>query len=600
MVISTVTEKLGNIKDVSNIRTSKTSFPVRIQKAVAIWEKYARPMCECRRMMYKHWANGWYSGASTGHSPQPFNLIDMAVSIILPFLVGQNPKVLIESKRGLANSGSRSFAKTLELALSHLFDEIRLEEYTLSPVVMDALFGMGIAKTGITRSHKVEIEGYLHDVGQPYCDRIDFDDYIGDVAARNRQEMKIEGHWYRLPYRYVKESGLYKNTERLSTDLKLYDSESVEEVAKAGVSHSAFHELNPTIKLMDIWLPLDDLIVTLPAEGQGEKFLREVEWDGPEGGPFDTLIFKSFPGSVVPIPPVHLWLDLNKTINEIIIKMRDDVQSEKRIGIYDLAAAEDAERVKNTVSGEMCGVSGGAETVKELHLGGFNEINFPFLQFLLNWFSRVGPNLALTGGRERMAGTLGQEQLLFSNATRELDYMSYQVSRFTKNIVKKLSWFLWNDPLIQIPVIKRVAGIDVPSYYSEETKEGDYLDYTFDIEPYSMTRMNPDQRFQKLMGYITGYILPTLQVAASQGTVLDVKKAGEALERYLQVDSSEWYKSTIPQRQEMNPYQMQQSTKGGTEDNRLGISQPGEATGSNMNNLQQQQQRAAGVTTGQV
>jgi len=569
------------------VERTKRPFPVRVQQAVNFWFAYTKDMRECRKRMLGQYANGWYSGtAGKGRTVQPINLLDRGIQIIAPYLVSQNPNVMVTVRSGLGNPNVRAFADTLKLALVHLFNEIKLANLTLRPVVIDSLFSMGATKTGTMHSHTAEIGGYLHDIGQPYCDKIDFDDYIGDVAARNRQEMKLEGHKYRLPEEYVKTSGLYKNYDNLIPDLDLYGSTKPETVGKP--TFKRFQELHPTVELMDIWLPNDGVIITIPPHGSGNKIMRTVEHDGPEDGPFDILAYRYFPNSVIPIPPVYTWLDINKAVNMIITRMRDNVDREKTIGLYNLSMADEVERIKDAASGELVGVSD-ANAVNEITLGGFNPQSFDFVQFLLAEYSKTGPNMDITGGRTSAAKTLGQEQILLANAQRELDDMVNEMYRFTTSVTKKLAWHLWSDPLIILPLIKRIAGIDLEVEYSDAVKEGEFFDYTFEIEPYSMGRMNPQMRYQYMMQMLNQLVLPLAQVAASQGKVLNVDEVIKDASKYLNVNTENWWLSSLPVNAEMNPYQPLQGTpKSGQEDGRLGKTGMLGAASKNANLAQQQ------------
>lgn len=581
-------------------QNKKKPFPKRLQQAVSTWQRYTQDMRACRKRMLQHYANDWYAGGrKDARTPQPLNLIDRAVQVIAPYLVSKNPRAMISPRAGLNNPNVSSFSKILELALAHLFDEIKLAENTLRPMVIQSLFGMGIVKTGIMHSHQVEIFGHLHDVGQPYSDIIDFDDYIGDVAARNKQEMKLEGHKYRLPLWYVRDSGLYKNYDKLKPDLRLYgDDTRPETIAKDEGAVAEFRELHPSVELMDIWIPMEDTIVTISSEGEGDKIMRTVDWDGPEGGPFDILGYRYFPDSIIPIPPVYTWLDLNNIVNQMVCKMRDQCLREKTIGVYQLGADEDAKRIKDSGHGDLVGLAN-AESFKEFTIGGFNEQSFPFVSFLLSEFPKTGPNLDVTGGKRSMANTLGQEQMLQANAAREIDDMVHQMYETTKSVIRKLAWFLWTDPLIVLPMVKRVMGVDLQVEYSEATKEGDFFDYTFDIEPYSMMRMNPDIKYQKLFQFVSGYILPTAQIAAQQGAVLNVPELAKEFARHLNITTmSDWYMNVMPPMQNatLNPYQPSQgSPKVGMSDQRMPENQ-----GSNMNNMAQQQNRVQGKTTAEL
>jgi hypothetical protein len=574
-------------------RNVKDSFPVRLQKAVVSWDQYTEPTRKLRRKMHQQYASGWFENKA-GES-QPMNLIDRFVNIVCPYLVSQNPRVLIDPKRGI--NASRSFARTLELALEHLFDEIELSAYTLRPAVLNSMFSMGITKTGIMTDSQVEIFGYLHDVGQPFCDSIDYDDYVGDFRARNKQEMEIEGNRFCVPMEYVRDSGLFKNYDNLSY-VKEYNAEqtSPEEIAKKHmVPFEHRNELRKKVWLTDLWIPDEGIIVTIPPEGQGNKIMRVVEYDGPEDGPYDLLTYHHFPNSVIPIPPIYNVLNLNNIINRLVTKMNHQASREKKVMLYELSGAEDAETIRNTPDGFTAGVKN-VDAFKEVEFGGVAETNFPFVQFLEQQYSIQGGNLYTIGGRESQAETLGQEQMLQANASKQLQDMVLQVHRFTRSITKKLAWYLWSDPYIQIPVIKELGEFKLKVEYTPDVREGDFFDYGFDIEPYSMSMMSPETRFQRLMQLVGQVVLPTAQIAATQGSMLNVSELVNECARFLDVRNiDKWWMTGIPQETQMNPYMPEQGApKSGQGDGRFSSS---DNDGSNMNNMLQHMNRTAGESS---
>lgn len=572
----------------ANIKPKK--FTERVQAGADAWREYTKPMRQTRKRMLEHYAAGWYGSGTS--SSQPLNLIDRGVQILGPYLVTNNPKVLVDAKRGLASH--RPFANTLELALEHLFLEIKLAENTLRPAVINSLFSMGITKTGIMANHEIEIFGELHGIGQPYCDSVDFEDYIGDIGARVKEEQAIEGNVYLMPKWYILDSGLYKNYDRLTPAYEGRDTQTrPETISKKSLASWQYNELREMVELQDVWIPDEGIVITLPMTGQGTKIMRTVEWDGPEGGPYDILGYRCFPGSVIPIPPVYTWLDINKTINSLVAKMRDQAQREKSLILYDLGGADEVENVIKSPDQSAVGVRN-VDSFKEIKLGGVHEDAYGFVQYLEQQYSVGAGNLYIIGGRGSQADTLGQEQMLAANASKQLDDMVQQVHNFTKSIVRKLAWYLWTDPLIEIPVIKRVGEISLPTKYTQDEREGDFLDYTFDIEPYSMSKMNPEMRYQRLMQLLSQLVLPTAQIAASQGSMLNVTEVITEAARFLDVRNIDrWWKSAVPAEVGMNPYEPQQE-KGGQADGRLSSGQ-GEA--SNLNNMLQQQTRAGGQSS---
>jgi hypothetical protein len=585
-----VANKLKDKKDVKN------SFPQRVQQAKESWEIYTKPMRKLKKRMLQQYASGYFD-ANTGEN-QPMNLIARGVNIIAPYLVSQNPRVAIDPKRGM--KASRSFARTMELALEHLFEEIELSRNTLRPAVINSLFSTGITKTGIMSDYKIEVLGYLHDVGQPYCDNIEFDDYIGDYRARNQQEMELEGNAYCLPLDFVCDSGLFKHYDNLSTIREMDDELTrPENVAKKDVyPYEHRPQLSEKVWLNDYWIPDEGIVITLPNSGEGDKIMRVVEYDGPEDGPYDILAYKYFPNSVLPIPVVYDWLGLNSIINRLVVKMKKQAEREKKVMLYELGAAEDAELIRSTSDGFTVGVKN-VDAFKEVEYGGVSETNFPFLQFLEQQYSIQGGNLYTIGGRSVQADTLGQEQMLQANASKQLQDMVLQVHRFTRSVTKKLMWYLWSDPYIQIPVIKELGEFKLKVSYTPDVREGDFFDYGFDIEPYSMSVMSPETRYQRLMQLVGQVVLPTAEMAMAQGSQLNVSELVAECARHLDVRNlDKWWITGIPQDTQQNPYQPNTGStpeaKSGQVDGRFA---DGNEEGSNSNNLLQHLNRTAGESS---
>ena len=574
--------------DTKIIKERRPPLIARLRAAQKAWEEYVKPLLVCRNRMLRHYADSYFAGSGLGVGEQPLNLIDRAVGILGPFLVSQNPKALVKADKGNTNPNARMFAKTLELMLNDVCEEIKLAQYTLRPAAIDSLFGMGITATGVMQSHSVEVGGYLHDYGQPYCDKIDMADYIADRNARNRQEMHFEGYKYRLPLQFVAESGLFKNYDRLKPNLRLYGQGiHPDEISKGMKINKSDLEIYPTVELMNMWLPDSDMIVTIAPEGQGDKYLREVEWDGPETGPIDVLALKYFPDSILPIPPAYTWMEVHKIINIIVKKMRDMVEREKTVAVGDLGNAEDAEIIKNAGHGDIVLLKGGgAETVKEVTFGGFNPQSFPFLQFLLMEFSRLGPNLSLTGGREALSGTLGQEQMLQNNALREIDDMVNQIYEFTRSVMLKLAHFVIIDPLKTKRFPQELMGIPYELEYHSSRAEGILRDYRIDIEPYSLSRMNPEMRYQRVLQLLSQIVIPLAPLAAQQGSYPSVDAIVRELGDYLHVDTQNWWISAMPSMGQLGQNQPNAGTnlpKSG----QTNVGEMGQMEASKLTNLQQ-------------
>ena len=204
-------------------------------------------------------------------------------------------------------------------------------------------------------------------------------------------------------------------------------------------------------------------------------------------------------------------------MNVLINKMRTQAERQKSILIYGAEATDDAEAIKSTPDGGSCKVDD-VNATKTIELGGTNPENYQWVSYVESQFSIQGGNLYGMGGRESQAKTLGQEQMMMTNATRIVDDMSNSVYEFTQSIFKKLAWYIWNDPMIQIPTIKRIEGAgSVEVIFDKYAQEGDFGDFNFKIRPYSMQRFNPSIQGQKLIQFLTSWVMPVMGIASQQG-----------------------------------------------------------------------------------
>lgn len=532
----------------------KTSFPKRLLAGTKTWQKLVETPLRNRATILMALQSGYYSGKEK--ASHPINLIDRGMSILIPYLVMSNPKVMISSKF----PELRPFALTSELAYNHLIKEIKFARRTLRPAIRDALMGLGIVKTGIMKSHEVEIFGYTHSVGEVYSDSVDLVDYVGDPSGKTFEDFEFEGNFYRMPVDAAKD--LFKGyADILIPNFTLYGSErqyDPEKLAKDSIEGGRYQTLHEFVRLVDYWIPDESIIITV--EPQSATIIRTRDAENPEGGPYNKLAFKDTPGTPLPIPPVWYWLDMDTAVNVIVNKMAKQAKSQKVVMAYEGDAADDAERVASIGDRGTVKVSN-VEGLKNIEWPGIDPGQYQWIDYLEQQFSMQASNAYTLGGRNSQAGTLGQEQMLLANASRTVDDMYQAVYEFTADIAKKITWYFWTDPLIQVPSVKRIEGFgDVPVMYDRTAREGEFWDYSLSIEPYSMQRLNPNTELQRMMGLLTQWILPTAQIAAQQGASLNVPRATKELTKLAGLRNvDDWYETAVPTNNiALNPYQPQQ------------------------------------------
>jgi hypothetical protein len=533
----------------------RASFPDRLLASTKAWQKLQEPSLRNRAIMLKAVSAGYYDKNAKKARSHPINLIERGMSILVPYLVMNDPNILITTK----SKKYKPFAQTTELAFNHLMREIKFAKLSLRPVVRDAMFGLGIMKTGIMKSHEVEIHGHLHAIGQVYADPIDLIDYIGDPTALSFEAFEYEGNFYRMSAEaaremYPKHADCFGSSYTAHGRNEQYNPEKLVKGEDYGAMAGEYSSLRETVYLADYWLPDESVILTI--EPNSGKILRTTEAETPEGGPYDKLYFKDFPGTALPIPPVWYWLDMDTALNVIVNKMRKQAESQKTVLAYEGDAADDAERLASAGDTGTVKVSN-VQGLKNVEWPGIDPQHYQWIQYLDQQFSSQGNNLYTLGGQNSQADTLGQEQMLMANASKAVDDMTNSVYEFTQSVSKKAVFHFWSDPLISIPQIKRIQGYgDIEVVFDRAARDGEFWDYEFKIEPYSMQRLSPSVEFQRTLSLLTQWIIPTMQNAAQQGAVPNIPRATAHLAKMAGLRGFDnWYDTAVPNiGAEMNPY----------------------------------------------
>lgn len=553
------------------------NFTQRIQDAARAWTKMNRHLLRKRNLMVRSWVSGYLDDkdVETAHT---MNLVDRAIGILVPYLAMSNPKIKCEARI----DPLKPWAYTTQLAINHLLREIKFAKTVLRPAIFNSMFGAGIIRSGVMKEYESEILGNHLEVGQPYAALVDDEDYIGDVSANTREDFEMEGNYYVMPTERAKEFFGPKHADNITPSFKLHGEQTITDVTKQQVSGSEYHTLRYWTRFMDVYIPDEGTIITLLADDSYNKKLREVDYDGPEDGPYDFLGYKFAMKNPMPIPPAWGWIDMDTAMNALINKMRNQAERERSVLIYGAEGTDDAELIQQSRDGGSVRVDDVNNTA-ERKFGGVNPANYDWVTYIEQQFSIQGGNLYQLGGRGQQANTLGQEQMLMTNASRIVDDMEQAVYDIAESVIRKLCWHVWTDPLIQIPVIKRIEGAgSVDVLFDSYAKEGDFYDFNFKIQPYSMQRFNPGLQSQKLQQFLTGWLIPILPLAYQQGNKINIDATTRKIAEYMQLDIEDIWESVVPPdggQVGMGPYQPAQGQTGkklskntGQTDDRMGAS----------------------------
>ncbi len=489
-----------------------------------------------RRAAYEQYV-GFHYGESAARDKVPVGLVAMMIDVYLRSTVARKPKILVTTEDG----NLKSEAATIEADINVWIEDLNLQR-SIRAVVMDAILSLGILKVGLEDSGSAELNGERVGATKPFAVPVHLDHLVLDMAADSWREMDFIGNRYKVPIETAHNTDYWDKTVRES----LGRSTSGESASGGFADDYDLHsigvggEMEPDeyeerVEVWDIWLPREQKVVTMPSDQTG-RILNVVEWDGPENGPYHELGFKWIPGNVMPLAPVlNSALDLHELVNAIYNKLGRQIDREKVILGYRGNSKDDAERIVRSNDGHAVLQNDGQ--LNELRFGGINPASMAFMLQSKDLFSWIGGNIDSLGGLSPQADTLGQEQLLAGSANKMIADMQDAVLDFTKSAVDSLRWYHWTDPLRQSKPIKRIAGTDlrIESFWSPETRRGNYLDYKYDVDVYSMQHQTPQTRLQAIMQVVQQVIFPAMPMLQQQGMGVDMQQLISLFARYLDI-----------------------------------------------------------------
>ena len=508
------------------------TFSSRLHAAIRASDTKLKGYLQSRQDILKEYVGSHY-GQGGAVEKVPVDLIELAVTIYVFNIVQRNPSAQVTTPF----LNRRAKAAKIQQGLEHLLSEIDFED-TMRRCVLGGLFGPGIAKCGIKPAGEVEIEGVLIDPGQPFCVSVDVSDLIVDPRAREWMRAAFIGDRYTLPYRYVMDSGQFKNTDRLTPTTPDQQSKESPERLSESRGLSSEGELEEEITVADLWLPREGMVLTVPASPSApEVIIKEIEWHGPERGPYEFLSYHDVPENVLPLPPVFVLKDLHDVINRMVRKMTRQADRQKSIGAFTSGDEEDATRVKQANDGEIVRLSEFG-TYQEMNIGGVSPVNQAYLMWTNDKFNRMAGNLDTLGGLAAQTDTVGQENLLAGQSSARARDMTYRSRRFMKRNLEKLAWYLFYDPLIELPMTKQVPGtnIVVETALTPEDMEGEVLEYDFDIVAYSAEDPTPASIVRSLQEFMQGILMPMLQMGAGPDALWPIARL---YARYMHISDSD-------------------------------------------------------------
>jgi hypothetical protein len=456
----------------------------------------------------------------------PLNLIYQAVNTLVPNLVFRDPRFKVRTDI----LAYRGYADMLELGANTVAKKIKFRR-NLRMAIVDSLFFAGFIKTGIATSGQfITMADQTIALGEPFADRVDPDDMIMDPMARDWEEQMFVGNRFRVLRQDLLDSGMYDNDLIASLQNREDYSRSGHASDISGQANQDAKDLMDFVDLAEIYIPRDKRVVTIPWVRGGQnasQFIRDVDYSGPDSGPFHMLGYAQIPDNLLPLPPVSLWYDLHILGNRMARKIARQSDRNKRVLVYDGSSVEDAKTIVEAEDGEAVHIQN-VNGVKEVNYGGATEDAYGFMQWVETKFSDMANSLDMLSGQKADAPTATQSEMLQQNSSIRLADLQNQVYDFAAEVGTDIAFFLHTDPLIELPLVRRKNGVDEQVVYTPEERQGDFICYALNVQPMSMARPDPARKVQHLLQFAQGIIPAAAQAAQILGPAFRI---GPYLER---------------------------------------------------------------------
>lgn len=451
---------------------------------------------------------------------QPVNLLELAITIYVRQLAARSPRILITAK----NSALQPFARNMELALNQVPDEVGLGD-TLHRCVMEAMFSFAVVKVGICSVDKDRL-GYEY--GEPFVDLVSIGNYFCDMSADNRKLIQYEGNDYWMDLDTAREMYEGKASD-IEPDPHTLVSDQGEKKAQSVSVNEGASVYGDRVHLRDVWLPLERKMLTYGIKSKRQ--FRVIEWDGPERGPYHVLGYSPVPDNLLPLPPVALWRDLSELANTVFRKLGRQAEAKKTVAGFPGGKDDVVEAFKSARDGD--GIRTDGIRPENIAVGGIDQGSLAFFLQVVDKFNYFAGNIDALGGLSPQSDTATQDKMLSDAASSRVRFMADQTIEFAKGICKSLAWYEWTDPVRKRLIQKPIKGTDISLEltWSKKTRKGDFLDYNFDIDVYSMQDDSPSIKLQKIAMALERFVVPFMPQIEMQGGQLDFQGLLELVSR---------------------------------------------------------------------
>jgi hypothetical protein len=506
----------------------------RLCKAIKTSRQALDPFRRVRKEFVRDHVGSWYSEQGARNKTLA-NMMNQTARIYMVALAANNPQVMVSTPL----ASNFPFAKRFEVNLNKLIGDMNLDK-TFRMIVLDAFFCIGCGVV-MMRDTDTRFHGLLEseedvwlDPGEPWLNRVSVDDLILDMSAKELTKMRYCGHMYRADYEKVMDEPGYDKkvkarltpTSKNTTD----DPDYTRDIA-AGIAVDD-DELKPMLWLQDVWVAENNEVATFAVD-QELPPLIEREWKGSQAGPYKFLSLGLVPDNIIPASPAMNLKGLHDLNNRLMQGMESDSDAHRVMNIYPPGAEKEAEALRTGQRNGWYRMKS-PEQVKQVEVGGVDPRDQALAMFTQDQFDRQAGGLSVMGGLGPQAATVGQEELIHGKVGRMEADMRMSVVSFASDCILDLGRLMWEDQTLELQssVPYGNSGIEVESNWEPDLRMGEFEDYEFRVEPYSMVFNTPQQKLQELF-QVLDKIAPIWPMFQASGATLDAEAIVDEIARLL-------------------------------------------------------------------
>lgn len=504
--------------------TAKLDIP-RLCEAVRADRLALRPFRENRLTAVRQRAGRNYSDNGTWESV-PVNFVGLYEQVVSRSLIAKNPRVML-------STFEREFKPQVSIMQEWAngeVEQIRLAT-TLQRAVVDALYVMGIARVALASPADASRKGWNLSAGQPVVDWIDLDDWVWDMHARCADEVRYSGHRYRVDIDVLKDSKIYNSKARQllvpdSTD-QPYNQDGDERIKRLGQQYYDGTEYRDGVTVWELYDPLLRRIVTIAESQMGDSNvepLREVEWLGPDNGPYFPLSYGLIAGNLMPQGPILGILDLHLAANNEFRKLIRQAERLKQVTLIQGGADKDGNRIQQCNDGDVLMVDDPAN-ISQFATTGPNQQLMGHFATMFTMFNIFAGNLQAQAGLDTQSRTASQDKMLEANAQKAVADMQDITVTWVSDVLESLCWFYWHHPQLRMRTEHKLQTMPEMSQprvlESKDRRKAKWDDLKVKVDPYSMQHQTPQSRAAQLDG-VFNQILPIMPLIQQQGIVVDI------------------------------------------------------------------------------